>query len=105
MYGKPMTVDERAQRTGFLSGPSNRMVNQSEAPKEEASPAPNYRPADDPAITCSDCAHYDLAERSCKQFNFPAKPQYVCDAWADPDAAAVAAEEPMMAGEQQFGGE
>jgi hypothetical protein len=79
-----MSVYDRAQKTGFVAGPNHRMVRAVDGPPEQqaGSPAPNYREANDPAQTCSDCANYDLENRMCTKHNFQAKPQMVCDDFA-----------------------
>jgi hypothetical protein len=91
--GPMETVYERSQRTGFIAGPNNRMVNGSAAkdPAPEA-PAPNYRDGED-GSQCRDCTHYNFDGRMCTKYNFAAKPLMTCDAF---EAAAPAPEQAQM---------
>lgn len=90
MVGKPLTVFERAQRTGYVTGPQHRLVDTLAPPAEaQNSPAPNYRVAVQPDESCSECVHFALDPKFCNRFNFNARPQYVCDDFEAPNQPKI----------------
>jgi hypothetical protein len=86
------SVDERARRTGFVSGPSNKSVPGMDQPPQ-AAPAPNYRNGED-GNQCRDCVHYGFEERRCAKYDFDAKPLMTCDSF---EAAGAEGADAMMA--------
>ena len=99
------TVYDRAMKTGAMAGPNNPLVNQLMmkppgpgpdsttigAPMEEggmppkapgASPAPNYRNAEDMEM-CNNCARFEDADHYCNKYDFVANPTKVCDGYEE----------------------
>lgn len=95
MVGRKGSVYERAQATGYVTGPSHRVLNTRKQAEEPAKvPAPNYRQADDISQTCSSCMHYDFENRQCGKYQFAAKPQMVCDGYEA--SSEMAGDSPVM---------
>src|SRR4030095_6174035 len=115
-FPRKTTVYDRAMKTGAMAGPGNPLVNQLMmkepppppptigAPMEEggmppkakgASPAPNYRPADDMEM-CNNCANFDDADKYCSKFDFIANPTMLCDGYepSGPEAPGEGAPPP-----------
>lgn len=49
-------------------------------PMARAGQAPNFRPAPEGEMTCSDCKNFDVMGRKCKKFGQEAAPFMTCDA-------------------------
>ena len=93
----PTTVYERSQQNGgFITGPNHRTMRNMEPQQAAApeSPAPNYREGE-PGRECMSCMNYEMGQRQCNKFNFAARPQMVCDEFAEAGSAEAGDAAPM----------
>jgi hypothetical protein len=49
--------------------------------EEESNQPPNYRPAEDPTVSCNTCAHFEGISKMCRKYVTQVDPKYVCDSY------------------------
>lgn len=80
------TVNELAQKTGYVMGPQHPRAQQmmrEEAAQRPAQSPPNYREAGNGPDSCAGCRDYqpgEVADGRCFRFGVPVEESMVCDA-------------------------